>query len=86
VVAGLREWVKERAVEWVRVKSKMLSAAAYNAHWHLLYLRFRSGDVLCYRDLPRSVMKNFLQLVPRACASVQPDEPAPTEGSLHLSS
>jgi hypothetical protein len=39
-------------VDWVRVKSKMLSAVAYNGEWRQLYLKFRSGDIYCYRDVP----------------------------------
>jgi len=39
-------------VKWVRVKSRMLAGVAYNAEWRHLYLRFRSGDVYCYRDVP----------------------------------
>jgi hypothetical protein len=39
-------------VNWVRVKSKMLSAIAYDDDWRQLYLRFRSGDIYCYRDVP----------------------------------
>ena len=39
-------------MDWVRVKSKMLAAAAYNRDWQQLYLKFRSGDVYCYWDVP----------------------------------
>ena len=39
-------------MKWVAVKSKMLSAVAYNHDWQQLYLRFRSGDIYCYRDVP----------------------------------
>jgi hypothetical protein len=39
-------------VNWVRVKSKMLSAIAYDGDWRQLYLRFRSGDIYCCRDVP----------------------------------
>jgi hypothetical protein len=39
-------------VNWVRVKSRMLAAVAYNPDWHHLYLEFRSGDIYCYRDVP----------------------------------
>ena len=39
-------------MNWVPVKSKMLAAAAYNQDWRQLYLRFRSGDVYCYRGVP----------------------------------
>ena len=39
-------------MNWVGVKSKMLSAVAYDGDWRQLYLRFRSGDIYCYRDVP----------------------------------
>ena len=39
-------------MNWVRVKSKMLSAVAYNGEWQHLYLKFHSGDVYCYRGVP----------------------------------
>jgi hypothetical protein len=39
-------------VEWVPAKSGMLSAVAYNGEWHHLYLKFRSGDIYCYREVP----------------------------------
>jgi hypothetical protein len=41
-----------RIVEWVLVKSRMLSAVAYDGDWRQLYLKFRSGDIYCYRDVP----------------------------------
>jgi hypothetical protein len=30
----------------------MLAAVAYNDDWRQLYLRFRSGEIHCYRDVP----------------------------------
>jgi hypothetical protein len=39
-------------MEWVPVKSRMLSAVAYNADWKHLYLEFRSGEIYCYRGVP----------------------------------
>jgi len=30
----------------------MLAAVGYNRHWQQLYLKFRSGDVYCYRGVP----------------------------------
>ncbi len=39
-------------MKWVALKSKMLSAVAYNHDWQQLYLKFRSGDVYCYRGVP----------------------------------
>ena len=39
-------------MNWVQVKSRMLAAVAYSDDWQHLYLRFRSGDVYCYRGVP----------------------------------
>jgi hypothetical protein len=39
-------------MDWVPVKSKMLSAVAYNADWQQLYVEFRSGEIYCYRGVP----------------------------------
>lgn len=39
-------------MKWVRVKSRMLAAVAYNPDWRHLYLEFRSGDIYCYRGVP----------------------------------
>lgn len=38
-------------MEWVQLKSRMLVAASYNPDWQQLYLRFRSGEVYCYRGV-----------------------------------
>jgi hypothetical protein len=39
-------------VKWTLVKSRMLAAVAYNRDWQQLYLKFRSGDIYCYQDVP----------------------------------
>src|SRR5947208_3219520 len=39
-------------LNWISVKSRMLAAIAYNRDWQQLYLKFRSGDVYCYRGVP----------------------------------
>ena len=39
-------------MNWVRVKSRMLAAVAYDPDWHQLFLEFRSGDIYCYRKVP----------------------------------
>jgi hypothetical protein len=39
-------------VNWVLVQSKMLAAIAYNRDWQQLYLKFRSGEIYCYRGVP----------------------------------
>ena len=47
-------------MEWLPVKSKMLSAVAYNDEWRQLYLKFRSDDVYCYREVPLRQFKELL--------------------------
>jgi hypothetical protein len=39
-------------VNWVPVKSRMLLAVSYDHDWCQLYLKFRSGDIYCYRGVP----------------------------------
>ena len=38
-----------RIVDWVPVMSRVLRAVAYDQDWRQLYLKFRSGDIYCYR-------------------------------------
>jgi hypothetical protein len=45
---------------WVPVESKMLLSIAYDAGKHILYLRFRSGDVYRYFDFPDGDYRHFL--------------------------
>jgi hypothetical protein len=47
-------------VKWVPVKSRMLAAVAYKHDWKQLYLRFRSGDVYCYRGVPGEAYQELL--------------------------
>ena len=47
-------------MNWGPVKSKMLAAVAYNYDWRQLYLRFRSGDIHCYRDVPAEEYQGLL--------------------------
>ncbi len=47
-------------MKWVAVKSKMLSAVAYNHDWQQLYLKFRSGDVYCYWGVPTEEYEELL--------------------------
>ena len=39
-------------MNWVLVQSKMLAAVAYNRDWQQLYLKFRSGEIYCYKGVP----------------------------------
>jgi hypothetical protein len=45
---------------WVPLESKMLLSAAYDPARHILYLRFRSGDVYRYFDFPDKTYQQFL--------------------------
>jgi hypothetical protein len=47
-------------VKWVLVQSKMLAAVAYNRDWQQLYLKFRSGEIYCYRGVPAELYQELL--------------------------
>jgi KTSC domain len=47
-------------VNWVLVQSKMLTAVAYNLGWQQLYLKFRSGEIYCYRGVPVEQYQDLL--------------------------
>lgn len=47
-------------MEWQPLESKMFLSAAYDAETHILYLRFRSGDVYRYFDLSKDQYQEFL--------------------------
>ena len=47
-------------MEWQPLESKMFLSAAYDAKSHILYLRFRSGDVYRYFDFPSDQYQEFL--------------------------
>ena len=47
-------------VDWLPLESQLLTAVAYAAETRVLYLRFRSGDVYRYFDLPPELHRAFL--------------------------
>jgi hypothetical protein len=47
-------------MEWQPLESKLLAASAYDAGRHILYLRFRSGDVYRYFEFPEEQYREFL--------------------------
>jgi hypothetical protein len=48
-------------MNWKVLRSKMLSAAAYDDSKHILYLRFRNtGDVYRYFQFPAADYRTFL--------------------------
>jgi hypothetical protein len=48
-------------MEWQPLESKLLASSAYDAGKHLLYLRFRSGDVYRYFEFPEEQYQEFLE-------------------------
>jgi len=48
-------------MEWQPIESKLFVSAAYNAETHILYLRFRSGDVYRYFEFPEDQFKDFIK-------------------------
>jgi hypothetical protein len=38
----------------------MLAAVAYNHDWRQLYLKFRGGDIYCYRGVPHERYEELL--------------------------
>jgi hypothetical protein len=49
-----------KAVKWLSVESSVFDSSAYLAGKRLLYLRFRSGDVYRYFDVPAQDYAEFL--------------------------
>ncbi len=47
-------------MDWLPLESKLLTAVTYAAEDHVLYLRFRSGDVYRYFDFPPELYRDFL--------------------------
>jgi hypothetical protein len=47
-------------MEWQYFESKLLAASAYDGEKHILYLRFRSGEVYRYFDVPQWQYQEFL--------------------------
>jgi len=50
----------ESEMEWQPLDSKMFLSAAYDPERHILYLRFRSGDVYRYFEFPDDQYQAFL--------------------------
>jgi hypothetical protein len=47
-------------MRWVPVESRAFRAAAYGKNEHFLHLRFRSGEVYRYLDVPVKLYQEFL--------------------------
>jgi hypothetical protein len=47
-------------MDWQYFESKLLAASAYDAGMHILYLRFRSGEVYRYFEFPEQQYRELL--------------------------
>ena len=47
-------------MDWQPFESKLLASSAYDAGKHILYLRFRSGEVYGYFEYPEEKYREFL--------------------------
>jgi KTSC domain-containing protein len=47
-------------VDWLPVDSSLFTSAAYRPGKRMLYLRFRSGELYCYFDVPPQKYRDFL--------------------------
>jgi KTSC domain len=47
-------------MDWQPFESKLLASSAYDAGRHILYLRFRSGEVYRYFEYPEEQYQEFL--------------------------
>ena len=47
-------------MEWQPFESKLLASSAYDAGKHILYLRFRAGEVYRYFDFSQERYREFL--------------------------
>lgn len=50
----------EYNVDWIPLESSVFVSAAYDSREHLLYLRFRSGEVYRYFDFAPADYRDFL--------------------------
>lgn len=51
---------RHEPMTWLKLESKMFTAAAYDGERKILYLRFTSGDVYRYLDLSPDTWQTFL--------------------------
>jgi hypothetical protein len=47
-------------MDWQPLESKMFASAAHDAEQHILYLRFRRGDVYRYFEFSEEQYRDFL--------------------------
>jgi hypothetical protein len=47
-------------MDWQYFESKLLTASVYDAGMHILYLRFRSGEVYRYFEFPEQQYRELL--------------------------
>ncbi len=47
-------------MDWLPIKSSVFASFAYNSREHILFLRFRSGEIYRYFDFPLADYRDFL--------------------------
>ena len=52
--------MKRPDMDWQPFESKLLTSSAYDDGKHILYLRFRSGEVYRYFEFPEEQYREFL--------------------------
>lgn len=50
----------QNRASWIDVDSRCLSAVYYDAHNRILKVRFCSGDIYQYEDVPENIFNNLL--------------------------
>jgi hypothetical protein len=48
-------------MDWQPLESKLLASSAYDSGKHILYLRFRGGEVYRYFEFPEEQYREFLE-------------------------
>jgi hypothetical protein len=48
-------------MDWQPLESKLLASSAYDPGKHILYLRFQSGEVYRYFEVPEEQYREFLE-------------------------
>jgi KTSC domain len=60
IVGTISNDIESLNLDWLRLESKLLAAAAYAAPRRILYLRFQSGEVYRYFLFPADQYQEFL--------------------------
>jgi hypothetical protein len=51
---------KNKGIKWTRVESSQIEAVAHNENINELYVKFKSGSIYSYSDVPESLYNELL--------------------------